>query len=297
MVIGFDFRGFAALAERRLGIPVFGFPATGLGYYDKGQRDAYLAIAGRLLKDDSAKNPRRVNILGASSLDGFDDTTLDMLEGLLKDAGLQTGAIWGRRSGIEELAESGGAGANWALTAAALPLARHLQSRYGTPFAAGLPLGKQETSRILSALKAYTAGKSAGDKNSNAIPPSGMGGEARALIAGEALFCASLRACLEREYDYGPVQTGSFFGEGKELLGSGDRFFACEDDAEQAFTAPGLKRIIADPLMKGLVPGSPSLEFIPMPHRAVSGRIYEESQSLRKIEHVLKQIKPLKAAV
>ncbi|AEF86322.1 conserved hypothetical protein [Treponema primitia ZAS-2] len=279
MVVGFDFRGFASLIEHRLGVPAFGFPTNGLGYYDKGQRDAYLAIAGRFLKDAPVKNPRRVNILGASVLDGFDDATLDMMEGFLNDAGLELGAIWGARSGREALGDSGGAGANWVVSAAALPLARFLQTRFGTPFTMGFPVGKQESSRILSALSNYIDGKTVDPKNS--IPDtSKQTSEAGTIIIGEPVFCSSLRVYLEDEYGGEPVRIGTFFEEGKELLGPGDCFFGGELEAEQFFAKPGLKRVIADPIIEDLLPGNASIEFIPLPHRAISGRIYEESRSL-----------------
>jgi nitrogenase molybdenum-iron protein alpha/beta subunit len=59
MVIGFDFKGFASLVEHETGIPAFGFPADGLHYYDQGQRDAYLAIAARLLEKAPRKSKGR----------------------------------------------------------------------------------------------------------------------------------------------------------------------------------------------------------------------------------------------
>ncbi|MDR1278657.1 MAG: nitrogenase component 1, partial [Treponema sp.] len=120
MVIGFDFKGFASLVESRTGLPSFGFPATGLAYYDQGQKEAYLAIAKKLLSGNPPRDRKSVNILGASAQDGFDDAALDALEALLESAGLKERTIWGARSSQEELKDSGGAGVNWVITAAAL---------------------------------------------------------------------------------------------------------------------------------------------------------------------------------
>ncbi|MDR1636045.1 MAG: nitrogenase component 1, partial [Treponema sp.] len=102
-LIGFDFQGFAALAEKRLGIPTLGFPAAGFAYYDQGQKEAYLALANRFLDSRVKRQKKRVNLLGASALDGFDDSVLDRLLRILRDAGLEAGAIWGARSGLDEL--------------------------------------------------------------------------------------------------------------------------------------------------------------------------------------------------
>jgi hypothetical protein len=273
MVIGFDFKGFASLVEQRTGLPTFGFPATGLSYYDQGQRDAYLAIAKRLLREAPLKVPRRVNILGASALDGFDDEALDALEGLLGSAGLEAGAIWGARSSLKEIADSGGAGVNWVITAAALPAARYLEERYGAPFVTGLPIGRREEERILSALTAAAEGK----KPERIFPPVKQGpAGAGTLILGEALCCSSLRACLEAEEGEEKVAIGTFFAQGKEFLRPGDRLFMSEEDARQALARP-FKAVIADPLIRDLIPEDAAPVFTPLPHRAVSGRIYNES--------------------
>jgi hypothetical protein len=276
MVIGFDFRGFATLVERRTGLPTFGFPATGLAYYDQGQRDAYLALAKRLLKETPPRSPRQVNILGASALDGFDAAALDTLERLLAFAGLERGAIWGARSSLSAIADSGGAGANWVITAAALPTARYLAERYGTPWVTGLPVGRDETNRILSGLRAAVAGK----KPERIFPSSEpRDGAAETVILGEALFCSSLRACLEAEGREEPVALGTFFAQGKEFLRPGDWLFTGEEDARQALCSRPFKEVIADPLIRGLIPEGDSRVFTPLPHRAISGRIYQEGRS------------------
>jgi hypothetical protein len=276
MVIGFDFKGFASLVEHRTGLPAFGFPATGLGYYDQGQRDAYLAIAKRLLNERPAKSDRGVNILGASALDDLDYASLDVLETLLGEAGLERRAVWGARSLQKEIAESGGAVANWVITAAALPLARYLNERFGTPFVAGLPIGTRERERILSGLSAAAEGRNP----KQILPPAGDDpGVKKLLIVGEALFASSLRAYLETEAGTGPVRIATFFAQGTELFRPGDQLFITEDDARRAFSDRNLERVIADPLMEDLFPGEQVPRLIPLPHRAVSGRLYSESRS------------------
>jgi nitrogenase molybdenum-iron protein alpha/beta subunit len=271
MVIGFDFKGFASLVENRTGRPAFGFPATGVAYYDQGQKDAYLAIAARLLAGEPKKTPRAVNILGASVLDGFDDSTLDALGAMLTNAGLEQAAVWGARSSLEEIANSGGAGVNWVVTAAALPLARYLQKRWGTPFVAGLPIGKQEQERLLAALASCAAGR-----EPEFIAPANNSPDKneKTLIVGEALFCSSLRACLEAAGFSGAIKIATFFSEGKELLRPDDLLFRGEEDAEQALSRENFKTVVADPLIAELLP--PGVKFIGIPHRAVSGRIYHE---------------------
>jgi hypothetical protein len=278
MVIGFDFKGFASLVEHETGLPAFGFPAGGLHYYDQGQRDAYLAIANRLLKKTPEKISGTVNILGASALDGFDGPSLDALEAMLADGGYRRLAVWGERSSWEEIEESAAAEINWVLTAAALPLARFFEDRFGTPFVAGLPIGRRERERIFSALDALGGDA---EKPARQFPPVKTAPDQKpeTLILGEALFCSSLRSYLETEDISGPVSIGTFFSQGRELLRPGDYLFSGEDEARQALSAPQLTWVLADPLFRDLIPRDAALRFTPLPHRAVSGRLYNECQA------------------
>jgi hypothetical protein len=274
MVIGFDFKGFASLVERETGIPAFGFSADGLHYYDQGQRDAYLAIAARLLETSPQKIKGAVNILGASALDGFDGPALDALEDMLVAGGFTRQAVWGERSSWEELKKSAAAELNWVVSAAALPLARFFEEHFGTPFVAGLPVGRDEHDRIFSAFNACRCGKP--DRQFPPAPPV-PDKDPETMVIGEALFCSSLRACLEAEDASGPVVIGGFFTQGRDFLRSGDRLFANEDAARKALSAPRLKRVFADPLVAALIPEGSRIRFTPLPHRAISGRLYNES--------------------
>jgi hypothetical protein len=275
MVIGFDFKGFANLVEHETGLPAFGFPADGLHYYDQGQRDAYLVLAKRLLKKAPQKTAGTVNILGASALDGFDDPSLDALEAMLAAGGCRRLAVWGERSSWEEIQDSSAADINWVVTAAALPLARFFEEQFGTPFVAGLPIGRREQERIFSALAAR------GKKPAAQFPPVKTGADQKpeTLILGEALFCSSLRSYLETEGASGPVSIGTFFSQGRELLRPGDYFFSNEDEARRALSAPELTWVLADPLFRDLIPEGAAPRFTPLPHRAVSGRLYNECQA------------------
>jgi hypothetical protein len=278
MVIGFDFAGFAALVEDRAGLPCFAFPATGLAYYDTGQKAAYLAIAERFLEKEKKRTiPNRVNILGASVLDGFDDGKLDTMIALLRDNGLDAGAVWGMRSNMQDLRETPKAAANWVVTAAALPLARYLKEHFDIPFIAGLPQGEVEIARISRGLRAAAA---AGDADIGAfqfppvraIPPDVS---CNTLLVGEGLFCASLRAEMEAEDESVTAAIGSFFTSAADVFTARDRLFTAENDLESALSESALELAAGDPLFRGLMPRDSRARFVEIPHMAVSGRLYQ----------------------
>ena len=60
-VIGTDLKGMAAETENISGIPSFGFPTTGLDYYDKGASDVFLALIRRFAKKKSTVEKNREN--------------------------------------------------------------------------------------------------------------------------------------------------------------------------------------------------------------------------------------------
>jgi len=285
MVVGFDFQGFAALAERETGVPTLGFPANGLGLYDDGQRAAYAALFERFLPDGIPREPRTVNLLGASALDGFDDEALDLLEALASEAGLRRLAVWGARSPLSELERSGAAAVNWVVTAAALPLARRLRERYGTPFVVGLPIGSRERRRLLAELAAIGGSVGAplmAREREGDILADARDGEAarsacrRVLVVGERLLCESLRAWLEGELGLGPVAVAGFFSDDPCYARRGYKKYITEAEASNALREPGLELVIGDPLLSGLLS---SARLVPLPHAALSGRLYRESRS------------------
>jgi hypothetical protein len=75
------------------------------------------------------------------------------------------------------------------------------------------------------------------------------------------------------------VGIATFFTQGRELLRAGDRLLVTEDDARTAFASGQYTRIIADPLMEDLCPETDGPRFTPLPHRAVSGRLYSENRA------------------
>ena len=91
-----------------------------------------------------------------------------------------------------------------------------------------------------------------------------------------AALCAIPRPS-KHECASGPVSIGTFFSQGRDFLRPGDHLFADESEAREALSAPQLKWVLADPLIQDLLPGEAALRFTPLPHRAISGRLYNES--------------------
>jgi hypothetical protein len=179
---------------------------------------------------------------------------------------------------MDGLCETPTAAANWVVAAAALPLARYLQERFDIPFIAGLPLGEGETARITQGLKAACGGAADAELAPLRFPPARAipaGVPCGALFAGEGLFCASLRAQMEAEDESLAVAIGSFFASAEDVFTARDRLFASESDLEAALADDALELVAGDPLFRGLMPRGSRARFMEIPHRAVSGRLYQ----------------------
>jgi nitrogenase molybdenum-iron protein alpha/beta subunit len=289
MVVGFDFEGFASLVEKETGIPTFGFSTNGLNLHDYGASDAYLHIAKRFVSREFASIPKGVNILGATALDGFDSLTISMLEHFLEAEGYDTISVWGSKSGIEDLRKAGSAQVNWVVSSGALPLAKWFEQNFGIPYVAGFPVGRTELERIRGGLASLTQGRSLGasvfPSIDTGIPTDGGTQGKNILITGEPLFALSLAAGISRECaGIRKVGAGGFFSTGLDATIPGWTTYATEDDARNKLNAPEWDLIAGDPLLRSIIT-KPSQgdrnerPFFPIAHRAVSGRLYDDSRS------------------
>jgi hypothetical protein len=208
-----------------------------------------------------------VNLLGASPLNGFDNQALAFFDHALAQAGFETGAVWGMRSSFVELGVTPSATANLVLSASALPLAEYLRGRFNTPFTAMLPLGLDGAARLRSALAAFASGQEPAAWEETGPAPCGSG---TTLAIAEPLMAAEIRRLSGAE-------AYSFFGTTDALSMEGVTHIPTEEAAEKLLAGGDINALTADPLAAGLLPKGSGVEFLPLPHRAVSGRLYSFS--------------------
>lgn len=285
MVVGFDFDGFCSLVESRTGIPAVGFPADGLSLYDEGQTMAYAALERLFVADTDRRGG--VNILGASPLDDIDGPAVGCLAALAAKAGLELVSVWGSRSGLGELSRAGEAAVNWVTAAAALPLALRLRERFGTPFVVGLPVGESEERRLIGAL-ASAAKETPRSADAPSLPAPGSEPRPRldealepgaTVVVAEAVCAASIAACLRDDLGSGPVIPLTMFVSNGMAASVGVAAIQGEAELAAVLADPRVTRLIGDPLFARLAPPSKDLKAMPLPHRAVSARLYRDSRS------------------
>ena len=268
MVIGTDFEGIAAELEHITGLPAFGFPTTGLYYYNHGVAQVELALAKRFILDDGKKEPRGVNLLGLTPLDFSINSNVSDLCEFLEKAQWKVVANYTMKTSLEAVKQSAKASLNLVVSQAGLPLAQYMEKNYGIPYVAGLPLGTsgrkpllQIMEQVLEEKKSFAAGCQKGGN--------------KLLFIGEQIQGNAVRMALEAIYGEGLVTVGCLFHKEDALACQGDLDLKNEKQIRQAVNG-SFSGIIGDPLLKQLLAPDRDTAFYPFVHTAVSSKLYPE---------------------
>ena len=285
MVIGSDLKGIAAEIEAETGIPAFGFSTTGLNYYDAGISDAILAIAKRFAKDGHKKISGSINLLGATPLDFGSGCNVESFCREFEARGFEVVSTFAMGSGLEEIKRCGSAAVNVVLSAGGYKLAQYLKERFGTPYVIGQPVGEKQTEKLCALIR---QAQQSGENRSVQVPVSGR---AEILAIGEHVTMHSIRSCLFEDYAVSGVDIACPFCMIEELITNRDMLLASEKAIKKAVNDGGYKYVLGDPLIEELV--ELPLCFIPLPHVAVSSKVYWDKPPQlagNKINEILKGI-------
>lgn len=265
MLTGCDLPAIAAQAEARTGIPAFGFQTNGMHSYVAGAGAALAAYAERMTSPTRSKQPRTVNILGATPLDFSVNGSVESIREVLTRGGWNVLGCWAMGSSPEELEGAGAAQVNLVISAVGLEAAKVLQRKFGTPYVLGVPYGRAFSEKLLEALE--STGQADRDPCAfGFLPPAE---DPELILIGESVTCRSLAAAVYLEHALNtrvicPVETAS------GILSSADLHL--EDEEDLAAALKGAKAVAADPLYRPIVPAG--TVFYPLPHEAFSGRIF-----------------------
>lgn len=279
-MIATDCRAICRILEKKTGIPAFTLPTNSMHYYERGiyfalQKLAELACQS-LPESDAAPAPAVtswlneeslarfvqatpaplcVNVLGATPLDFAMNGSIDSIRHWLEKRGCRVTSYWAMGSDLDAILASHRADLNLVVSYGGLGAAHILRERAGIPYLVGLPFPQLQPI----------------DTPSNA-PSNALAGRP-AYIIGETVFAESLARALETALGLPraaitaivPMETDS------ELLQPGTLCLTDECELMPTLRKAGL--IIADPLYEPICPTSTA--FIPLPHIAFSGRLYE----------------------
>jgi len=279
LLAGTDFPAIAAEVESRTGIPTFGLHTSGMHSYLTGAAEALEAVVSRFCTD---KLPRTetpsANIIGVTPLDFSINGTMESIVEWLNKSGFELVSCMAMGSSLDDIRRASAAHVNLVVSSCGITTAELLHERFGTPWVAGVPVGKSFSVKLASALKTAT------ETGECALPCAARDASTpgrKLVIPGEMVFSGSLAAAIESDLG-APCRVLCPLEAEDRLLAPGDLRIFDEDAASEAFAASS--GVIADPMYAPVCP--PDVPFHRLPHEAFSGRCYRK-ESLNLIDRPL----------
>ena len=260
MLIGSDMNGIAAELESQINIPCIGLDTNGFNLYNKGISMAEKALAEIFVKDTNIKVQNGVNILGMTPIDfGSNENASDLKE-ILKCWGYDIIASFSMGVTLDDIANASKAKVNVVVSQGGMALAKIMETKYKIPYVAGIPMGsigaeffKKAINNAIENNKSFVFGKDDYKIQGN-----------------------SWRGAYNKIYQYDNVQVGCIFGKDSSISAEYDLDISTEDDIMNLLNNEEYDIIIADPLIKQLIPKEKlnNTKFISLPHVAVSSKLY-----------------------
>ncbi|MBI9109308.1 MAG: hypothetical protein JEZ04_21355 [Spirochaetales bacterium] len=270
-VIASDHKGVANILRRGQRIPVFTINTTGILTYEKGASNAFLELAKNFIEDRPTGSG--VNIIGASPMDYWGEAQIKSIKRAIENRGLQVNGIWGADNSLESIRKALMSEVNLVVSYSGLKAARYMKKKYGIPYIAGVPAGRQFSDHLVEMLKSPESEVPVVPE----VQPSTQRGVKRALIIGDQIWSMSIKAYLGLEKEITDVYTASFFSLDPVYRSETDLIIDSEKQLKQLISRLKPDLIIGDPLCEGFIEkSSPSsdIEFIGIPHPAVSSRLH-----------------------
>ena len=230
--------------------------------YIVGASEALAAIARRFVSEPSRILPMSVNLLGVTPLDFAHQDAPSSLRQIVENAGFSVQSCWAMGDDLSSLSGAAEASVNLVVSAVGLSAAKVLQARFGTPYVIGCPIGSfRET--VFSSLKQGST--------LNAMLNS-KGSDSRIVLIGEPVTMGSLAASIYMDCGMLPKVLCPL-EQCEDVYSPNITEIVGEENAESQLQ--NAEVVIADPLYRPIC--SPDVQFVPLPHEAFSGRIFQKT--------------------
>ena len=260
-VIATDYKALRHMTENRLQIPVLTVATDGTALYDAGEQKAWLELFSVLSLDTPVKKEKTIGVLGITPLDTGTLKAPERLRLLLHQEGWQQIYCYGADGDLSAVRNAGGVSQNLVLSPAALPAARYLKKRFGTPFTIDYPLAEAELSAALDGQL-----------------PSGQW--KNVLILHQQTAANAMRKILRHKLPQAHITVASWFMLQEDQKEPQDLAFSEELQFRQQIAIGGYDCILGDALFQRAIPDFTGA-FIDLPHFAVSGKLWDASKGKR----------------
>lgn len=291
MILGTDYQAIAREVRRRCGVPALAIDTSGTAYYDEGASKALLAVLREVVAPEDAiaggshasstgeGSRQSVTLLGATPLDLTSQFHVKVARDLLENAGWRVAACWSMGSDLDELRHGLRVACNVVLSSSALPLARELLRRFGTPYVWGMLAGEHAVDAFIAHLARVADGTARAPlPPDDAFAPAVSRG--RALVVAEPVMATAMRRALEMDCGLS-AEVATLFPFGAKQAAQddwgarpSDRGVVDEDDLSRLVCSGDYDLVVGDGLLDGFaLPGQGGPAFARIPHVAVSSRI------------------------
>lgn len=282
LIIGFDFNGIAREIESRLNIPVFGFNTAGIrGCYKDGVvmgitklLDYYVLPNKSKLAKPLNTSSRKVNIVGATPLD-ISEENISEFKKLLHKNGYEVISTLSMCNNMEEFLSFYNADINLAITQAGLIISKDLETKYGTPYLGGVPIGELGTKHYFKCLDYIFKNRKSLEVSQISVNPTRKS-KGIAIVVEDGVIASSIRVELLAQ-GYEKVYTASLFNKDIGMDGIETYFLKNESEIID-FINKDCGLIVADPLLLDQRKNKDTVDMIEVPKYAVSSRIYHDKR-------------------
>lgn len=272
-IISTDLSALEKKLEKETGLPVFSVSTTGLDTYEVGQKKLLFQLINKFTNTHIiSPHSSEVHILGATPLDGWDDTSICEYIDLFKSAGADSVVCWGHGGDLNSIASVHKANLLVATSASGLFAADMLSKKYKIPYIVGFPVGTIEYFAFFEALKNFFLGMPI-EKNPSSLKCTANALGKTALIIADQINANAMRSCLINEFGYRKADIISLFSLDPNFACEGDSQILSEHSITEFYTTHGpYDSVIGDPIYQSMLPEN--VHFIPCPHPGLSGILY-----------------------
>ncbi|MCQ2500463.1 MAG: nitrogenase component 1 [Lachnospiraceae bacterium] len=265
-VIATDYHALKRMAERKTKLPILSVETNGMDLYDEGEKKAYLELFATFAEDTDEVEKGRLGVIGMTPLNFSDTRTGSGIKNILEGSGAwKTVDTYGMGCGLDRVKTAGKAEKNLVVAPSGLAAAEYLKKRFGTPYEFADPNVLFDYLRAYGSLYKQDAKARSGEET-----PEGK----KILVVAQQVTGVSMRKLLFEE-GAKQVQVGTFFMKLPELSEEGDLHFNGERQFAEAVARGDYDWIIADEILKPLVPDYKGC-WLDLPHFAVSGRMIND---------------------
>ena len=274
-VIATDYRALKRMAEKKTSLKVLPVPTNGMELYDRGIETAFLELmktyAGEMPQDISAavngtcdtseresgterkQTPPAIGVIGFTPMDFRISEDAAALKKALTEQGYGEVLIYGLEGGLDAVRRAASVSRNLVVSPAGIAAADYLEKTFAIPYETGYPSGSAD-----------------GDLLSEDGLVRQTEGSDRILIVHQQVRANALREQIRKDSKQS-VTAASWFMMLPEMQEEGDVSLREEGDFISLVRDGGYDLIIADPVLKRLVPFYGG-KWIDAVHFAVSGQ-------------------------